>query len=237
MDWDHTLVNPNESIGMAIDKTIKLMADEGYDIHQSLPQLSAASILADPVARAEIIGHLKEKYRDVFDADVSCKVASYYKTCFREVTDHYTKPITNASNLLLYLNKENIPWAIVSHKSQDTLEHEYNLFFSKIQKEPILLGGPDRPLKPAPDSLLEAIKTLGIPEKEAATVWMVGDSLSTDIGAAKNAGCTPLWFGDYAKNAGSNETQDTIRVGTHQETIALLKQLCEKKAAHIHRHQ
>ena len=221
------MVNPNESIARAIDGTIEAMAQNGYDIRTADPKLSSDSVLNDPVARAEIIGHLKTRYATAFGDDVAEAVSTTYKAVFRDLTDDYTKPMTKAAELLRYLEAEHIPWAVVSHKSQDMLEHEYGLLFPNIKRHPVLLGGPERKHKPNPSSLFEAMDRLGIPKKERDNVWMIGDALSTDIGAGRAAGCIPLWFGDDAKKAPADQEPGLLRIGTHQETLTLLKQLCE----------
>ena len=226
-DWDHTLINPDAAVKAAVAETIEEMAALGHVLPADGPYagLSGEKILAHPVWRGRIIETLQEAYADGGETALADAAVIYRKHVGPAALAHATL-IPGAVETLKFLREQNIPLAVVSQKRQHSVEAEYGKLLAPIFGDSILLVGstPESKGKPHPEALYKAMDGLGIPAKNrGAAVWMVGDSLHSDIGAAKNAGCAPVWFGPDAAKARAEGTAEVPCVIDHAE----LKQVGE----------
>jgi phosphoglycolate phosphatase len=94
------------------------------------------------------------------------------------------------------------PMAIVSNKTGHILRKEiehlnWGKYFVKV------IGATDlKNDKPSPDPVHHVLEDHDI--SDIKSVWFIGDSI-VDMECAKNAGCTPVLFGDGAAAAGTRE--------------------------------
>ncbi len=125
----------------------------------------------------------------------------YYAAHNRDLTAPYEGII----DLLTDLRQQGVKTAVVSNKHDTAVQTLCAHYFGGLL-DMAIGGGDNRPLKPAPDSLLYAIKRLGVPP---ADVWYVGDS-AQDVITARNAGvnCAAVTWGfqDRDRLAAENPT-------------------------------
>lgn len=135
-----------------------------------------------------------------------------FKKHYEQNMDNKTRPFDGIMEVLIDLHRFNYNLAIVSNKfdlAVKALSKAYfcNLFSVSIGESPTVRK------KPAPDSVLTAIKELGADIKK--TIY-VGDS-DVDVMTAKNAGipCIGVTWGfrsrEVLRNAGVNYLIDTPR--------------------------
>jgi YjjG family noncanonical pyrimidine nucleotidase len=74
--------------------------------------------------------------------------------------------------------------------------------------------------KPAPEIFERALAGLGAPAKVSAL--MVGDSLSSDIRGARNAGIATCWYNPHRRPGGSDGLVDH-EIATHDALLALVR--------------
>jgi phosphoglycolate phosphatase len=117
-----------------------------------------------------------------------------FENCLREYKDHYrsnmlnkTAPYSGILELLRELDKKNCSLAIVSNKFDRAVKDLNELFFKEYVR--VAVGESDAVRKkPAPDSVIEALRELGASPEKAL---YVGDS-EVDVETAKNSGLTSV---------------------------------------------
>lgn len=115
-----------------------------------------------------------------------------FEDCLREYKEHYrgnmlnkTAPYAGIMELLHALHQKKCGLAIVSNKFDRAVKDLNELFFREYVR--VAVGESETvKKKPAPDSVIEALKELGASAEKAL---YVGDS-EVDIETAKNAGLT-----------------------------------------------
>ncbi len=178
-DWDNTLV------------------DTWPIIHQALYETFEAMGLT-PWSLDHVKTHVRKSMRDSFPEIFGPQwldAATLYQARYR--THHLDKltPLHGAVDLLQHLHAQGIPLVVVSNKKGHNLRSEVtHLGWDRYFKS--LTGADDAAKdKPHPAPVHHALAPLGI--EPSARLWFVGDS-DIDLETAKNTGCTPILYGDYA---------------------------------------
>lgn len=225
-DWDHTLSNPDATILLSFNLALAAMEAKGYCLpDQQDPPLPATELFAKFDYRTDTPKFLTERYTKAFGPEVGQQALQTYFDTFSEHTREHTRLMTGALDTMRLLQRNNIPIAIVSFKRQPTLDKETDaLLKHKLKPFPVLGRRPGIPTKPDPQSVDEALKALHLPAGTARDqVWLVGDSLGSDVGCARGAKCTPVWFGHYAHTSNRSQNTDAYRVKNHMELQSAIK--------------
>lgn len=154
-------------------------------------------------------GASKEEEEKVFVA-----FKEHYKIHCNDKTDLYP----GISDLLLELKQRGFPMAIVSNKLQEGVDALTEQYFKEYLTTAI--GAKDGiRKKPAPDSVLEALRLLGVSREQAV---FVGDS-EVDIATARNAqmDCITVTWGFRTRKEQEEAGADTF-VDRPKEIIPLL---------------
>lgn len=154
-------------------------------------------------------GVSKEEEEKVFAA-----FKEHYKIHCNDKTDLYP----GISDLLLELKQRGFPMAIVSNKLQEGVDALAEQYFKEYLTTAI--GAKDGiRKKPAPDSVLEALRLLGVSREQAV---FVGDS-EVDIATARNAqmDCITVTWGFRTRKEQEEAGADTF-VDRPKEIIPLL---------------
>lgn len=116
------------------------------------------------------------------DADMQQKVFDAFKEHYREHCNDKTDLYPGIPQLLTELKSRGFAMAIVSNKLQEGVDALYDQYFKEYLQTAI--GARDGiQKKPAPDSVLEALKILHVSKENAV---YIGDS-EVDIATAQNA--------------------------------------------------
>lgn len=227
IDWDHTLANPNHAYIMAFEQCCALLEHENYDLHFEHPKLDAEALLRDVHRRREAYERFEEYFKKVCGEEYGAQVMAYCKDYMARYSILHTQAMQGARGLLQYLNDHRIPTAIVSNNSQLKLEGRFHGVFGDRFPNILLVGKDDPSVKkPDPASLSRAMDLLAIPPVARKGVWMVGDRYDTDIGAAKSAGCVPVWIGqDAHSHAATVKHEETIVVANLTKLYTLITRL------------
>ncbi len=117
------------------------------------------------------------------DENTTAEVLVTFKTYYAVHQMDATAPYPGIPALLDALHKAGVPMAVVSNKLESAVEALRVHFFGDTIS--LAVGDlPPRPVKPAPDGTLAALRRLGISPEEAL---FVGDS-EVDVVTARNAG-------------------------------------------------
>lgn len=233
-DWDHTLSNPDATILRAFNHTVEAMQAEGYRLPEQVePAIAATEMFARHDFKTDTPKFLTQRFTQAFGDEVGQKALHLYFDIFREHTCEHTKLMTGALDTMRLLQRNNIPFAVVSFKRQGTLDAEVDaLTQGKLKPFPVLGRRPDIKTKPHPEAIDEALKALHIPPgTDRAKVWMVGDSLGSDVGCARAAECTPVWFGHYAHTGYRSTNSDAHRVKNHHELQTAIRRAVHSELA------
>lgn len=111
------------------------------------------------------------------------KVFEAFKEHYKIHCNDKTRLYEGIPELLRELKKREFPMAIVSNKLQEGVDLLWELYFKEYLQTAIGARDGIRK-KPAPDTVMEALKILGIPKERAV---YVGDS-EVDIATARNSG-------------------------------------------------
>jgi phosphoglycolate phosphatase len=129
-----------------------------------------------------------------------------------------TGPYDGIMELLQYLDKNNYKLAIVSNKFDSAVKELAKHYFDDLIS--VAIGeSPDVKRKPAPDSILTAIRLLGSDKNKSL---YVGDS-ETDVQTAKNAGipCVGVTWGFRTRETLKNEGADYL-IDEPKELLSLI---------------
>lgn len=230
-DWGRTLINPNRAYSAALELTIREMANKGFDLKKERPDVTSYGVLSDPKTRGRITDYMREAYATAFGQDVANEAIQLYKEHLKKLNAKPPVQEQGAEGILRLLESKNIPIAIVSNKTQESLEREFKLVFGERFSSITLIGKcKDRAIKPDPAPLIEAMDILGIPQCQREQVWMVGDGLNTDVQAARNTDCIPVWFGKTAASTDSARARgsDVIAVPNLTKLCILVTRGCNQ---------
>ncbi len=131
------------------------------------------------------------------DPEVGRRVARTYADA-REHTN--VRPLPGAREALDRLHGT-VPLAAVTNGAPEMQSAKLRTLDFANYFETVVHGGYDAPAKPAPDPFHAALETLDVSPERALHV---GNSLSSDMAGAKNAGVTAVWLEN--ETAAANET-------------------------------
>jgi beta-phosphoglucomutase-like phosphatase (HAD superfamily) len=237
-DWDDTIFCNSFYTSEAIKKLVK----------RHLTRVNASMFPTDPeISLLENIHKKIEKMAGIVLSDIIVAIfngdTQYFVEQFRKQYSfakekHGMKFLEGGIRTLKTIQKMGIPMALISNKRGDFIRSEVktakldHLFFTIIGDKDFAEN------KPSPMQILEAIKIF---EREHGSkidpkkCFMIGDA-STDIMAAKNAGCTPIHIGDssHLPQALQDECKSgkVMSVKNHRELqniINTIKQTSGKK--------
>ena len=144
-------------------------------------------------------------------------IAHYQESSFEQ-----TRPFEGVESLLLELEKSNIPWGIVTNKSEA-------LSFPILKKtgwlasaSTVICGDTVAKGKPHPEPVLAACGVIGM---EPRDVLMVGDDVR-DIEAGKRAGCHTAFalYGYSTREMQCHIDDNTTLINNPNEVLSLLTQ-------------
>lgn len=133
------------------------------------------------------------------DADEATRAAvlAEYLPYYAAHNMDFTVPYEGVLDILADLRRRGIKTAVVSNKHDPGVQALCAHYFGGLL-DAAVGGGDARPLKPAPDGVLYAMKQLGVAPDE---VWYVGDS-TIDVVTARNAGvkCAAVSWGFHDRD-------------------------------------
>lgn len=190
-DLDDTLYNNEPIIWAAEQKTVEYLAQLSPDFaHKSIAdwQHEKAEFahnnpkLSDDVSqlRLAFFNHIFIKHNIANAAEQAQKAYQFFFHCRND----FTVPKT-VVDLLTTLKKYFILVAVTNGNAEPNLIGLQGLF------EHVLKPTNGVKMKPAPDMLLHLCKQYSVSPKQ---ILHIGDSITSDIGSAQNAGCQSAWF-------------------------------------------
>lgn len=180
-DLDGTLLNTLEDLQTSVNYALR--------IHE-MPERTLEEIrhfVGNGVQRLIELAVPKGTKQEVLD-----KIFTVFKEHYALHCNDKTDLYPGISELLLQLKEEGFRTAIVSNKLQEGVDVLYEQYFKESVE--VAIGAREGMLKkPAPDSVYEAMKLLGVSREKAV---YVGDS-EVDIATAQNAGlpCITVTWG------------------------------------------
>lgn len=169
-DWDNTLVDSWDTIHDALSYCFVAMGREPW----SLAEVKARTRLS-----------LKEAFPPLF-GERWPEARQHYFERFAAIHLDRIKPLPGIEAMLDGLAALDLPLAVVSNKTGDTLRREA-AHFGWTDRFVRLVGAGDAAQdKPDAAPILLALESAGIPAGDQ--VWYVGDT-ALDMAAAANAGC------------------------------------------------
>ena len=179
-DLDGTLLNTLEDLAVS---TNAALAANGLPMHTvDEVRLFVGNGIGKLIERAVPNGRENPKFQAVYDAFVA-----HYGAHSRD----HTKPYDGVMELLDALSAKGVKLAIVSNKIDFAVKELSRDYFG-ARMQAAIGDDPSRRRKPAPDSVLEAMRQMGVTKAE--TVY-IGDS-DVDVKTARNAGvacCAVSW--------------------------------------------
>ena len=155
------------------------------------------------------------------DAALAAQVLDTFVAHYGEHSRDKTRPYDGILPLLDALSEQGVCHAIVSNKIDFAVKALSRTYFGDRMR--VAVGDdPSRRKKPAPDSVLEAMRQMGVGAQEAV---YVGDS-DVDVLTAKNAGvacCAVSW--GFRDEACLREAGATTVCATPEELLAALEAL------------
>ncbi len=179
-DLDGTLLNTLEDLAVS---TNAALAANGLPMHTvDEVRLFVGNGIGKLIERAVPNGRENPKFQAVYDAFVA-----HYGVHSRD----RTKPYDGILTMLDALIAQGVKLAIVSNKIDFAVKELSRDYFG-ARMQAAIGDDPSRRRKPAPDSVLEAMRQMGVTKAE--TVY-IGDS-DVDVKTARNAGvacCAVSW--------------------------------------------
>jgi HAD superfamily hydrolase (TIGR01509 family) len=130
------------------------------------------------------------------------------------------RPLPGANELLTFLTRNRIPWAVATSGMLEAARHSLR-FFDIDPAVPIITRDQVKHAKPDPDLFLAAAKSLGV---DVAASFVVGDSV-WDLLAARRA--RALGVGLLSGGYGEDELQQAGAYRVYQDPHDLLQHLDE----------
>lgn len=178
-DWDNTLVDTWPIIHQALHETFESMGLEPWSLEK---------------VKANVRKSMRDSFPEIFGANWQ-DAATLYQTRYRAHHLDKLTPLPGALELLQHIHALPVPMVVVSNKKGPNLRTEvehlgWKHFFKNVT------GADDAAKdKPHPDPVHHALKELDVSPN--ASFWFIGDS-DIDLETAKNTGCTPILYGDFA---------------------------------------
>ncbi len=176
-DWDNTLVNTWPIIFQALKDTF----DEYKMTPWTLEQVKAK------VARS-----MRDAFPELFGPNWE-EAGQRYQTKYRKYHIAQLEPLVGVDTLLSLLEESGLPVAIVSNKKNTNLREEVTHLGWDDHFDVLVGSGDAEEDKPHPAPIFLALKQMGL--EPSPDIWFIGDS-HVDLEAAKNAGLTPIFYGD-----------------------------------------
>lgn len=190
-DLDGTLLEPNGSIRRALEEAVRHGGFPGFRDDEVLIGMPLRDILLTRTDDAAAIESMVQRFREVS-----------FDTAWRMVRWHAGFP-----GVLERLQGRGVRQAIVTTKG----EEEATVLLEKLDATPwfdAIVGDDDeRPLKPDPAPVLEALRRLGVAPNDAV---MVGDT-RYDVEAGRAAGCHTIGVA-WGHGSGSHGVAGADRV-------------------------
>ncbi len=209
-DLDGTLLNTLDDLAAS---TNAALAANGLPTHTvDEVRLFVGNGIGKLIERAVPNGRENPKFQTVYDAFVA-----HYGAHSRD----RTKPYDGILPMLDALAARGVKLAIVSNKI-DFVVKELSRDYFGTRMQAAIGDDPSRRRKPAPDSVLEAMRLMGVTREE--TVY-IGDS-DVDVETARNAGvvCCAVSWG--FRSAQSLKDAGAERIAANpQELLAMLEAL------------
>jgi len=190
-DLDGTLV---DTVPSRIEAWLQALREEGI----AVPRRVVAALIGSDgryVAResAQAAGRIVD--------DSQAEVVDRRQGAIFEALNANPKPLPASRELMMLLDRRNIPWAIATSSRHEQVGASVRVL--RLPRPPAIIDGREVVHgKPAPDLLLKACRELGV---QPSQCWYVGDS-TWDMRAAKAAAMGPLGV-----TAGSAVTADDLR--------------------------
>lgn len=146
------------------------------------------------------------------------RIMEDFKLHYKKNMQNKTRPYNGIMELLLDLNRFNYKVAIVSNKFDAAVKELAMTYFGNLI--PVAIGETTEiKRKPAPDSILRAVKEL---DSSLESTVLVGDS-ETDVQTAKNAGipCIGVTWGFRSREVLREEGADYL-IDTPREILTLI---------------
>ncbi len=146
------------------------------------------------------------------------RIMEEFKFHYKKNMQNKTRPYNGIMELLLNLNRYNYKVAIVSNKYDAAVKELALTYFGNLI--PVAIGETTEiKRKPAPDSILRAVKEL---DSSLDSTVLVGDS-ETDVQTAKNAGipCIGVTWGFRSREVLRDEGADYL-IDTPRELMTLI---------------
>lgn len=146
------------------------------------------------------------------------RIMEDFKLHYKKNMQNKTRPYNGIMELLLDLNRFNYKVAIVSNKFDAAVKELSLTYFGNLI--PVAIGETTEiKRKPAPDSILRAVKEL---DSSLESTVLVGDS-ETDVQTAKNAGipCIGVTWGFRSREVLREEGADYL-IDTPREILTLI---------------
>lgn len=183
-DWDNTLVDTWKTIFYAVNDTLLAFGLEPWTEDQALIKIQHSG---------------REAFPKLF-GDQAKEAQRYFYKIIEQDNLAGLNPMPEAQELLVVLQKLEIPTGIVSNKNKRFLSKEvshlgWDDYFG------VLVGAGDTVRdKPAADPILFALEKLEVPA--SSNVWMVGDA-PVDWDCAHAAGCQAIAIGNRFEQSAS----------------------------------
>ncbi|MCI8508093.1 MAG: HAD-IA family hydrolase [Lachnospiraceae bacterium] len=171
-DLDGTLLNTLEDLADSVN----------YALHEySLPERTLQEVKKFVGNGVELL--MERAVAGALSKEKQQQCLTAFKQHYSTNMDHKTRPYTGILDLLRELKKRGCHIAIVSNKFDSAVKGLNDKYFEGMF--PVAIGASDSVAKkPAPDSVIEALKQLGTCKEQAL---YVGDS-DVDVMTAGNAG-------------------------------------------------
>ena len=188
-DWDWTIFDSDPTLAYTLEQTFAAMAERGFPKPEyaewSVERLKSITNFAPR-------SMLKDLFTPHGEEHAAFALKTYIDNYVKFSAEH-SRIFEGAIATLKLLEEKGIPFAIVSNKFQPFLDAEREAFLKPHFPNVICLGdSPEYAKKPAPDSLFLALKKLGVAPSE--NVWMIGDTLESDMVSAQRAGCKFIYM-------------------------------------------
>jgi len=213
-DFDHTL---------GVDNGLEIKA------YQQLAEQLGAPLGETPAARATIDDILKRFRAAAITLDAAvdefCAFAGlassgaparYREICYGLV-DELVTPVDGAPQLIDALHARGIRTAILTNGWSPLQQKK--IARALDYAGPVLVSDLLGVLKPAPAAFDRLMETLNVPREQ---VWFVGDNPTTDVGGARDAGITAIWFDWEGLTYPADVPAPDRRIATLHELLGLL---------------
>lgn len=209
-DLDGTLLNTLEDLADGVNH---VMEENGYP-KRTLEEVR--HFVGNGIRRL-----MEQAVPETVSGDEFERVFEEFKSYYTEHCQIKTRAYDGIMRLLETLKKQGYDMAIVSNKNHAAVCELNEIYFKEYIN--VAIGQKDGiRKKPAPDTVIQALKELG---KEKETAIYVGDS-EVDFATAKNSGmdCALVTWGFRTKNELA-EFEPTVFIDQPEELLAVLEKV------------